>query len=207
MPCNNGTIHVLIPKNGDFDWLVELGAAPMNTFSSRAARCLETLYRVFGYLAALCIFIMLVVIVAQVVLRWSGTTLPGATNYAGYLMGASTFLAAAFTFHEGGHIRVGLLVERLGRFRPIGELWCLLVASGIAGFITWHAFDAAYWSYRFGDVSSGQDATALWIPQSLLALGSTAFTISILDNFVRTLATLFRSSTANPHEIHPMRSL
>lgn len=179
----------------------------MNTFSSRAARWLETLYLVFGYLAALCIFIMLAVIVVQVVLRWSGMTLPGATNYAGYLMGASTFLAAAYTFHEGGHIRVGLLVERLGRFRPIGELWCLLVASSIAGFITWHAFDAAYWSYRFGDVSSGQDAMALWIPQSLLALGSTAFTISILDHFVRTLSALVRSPHGNNNGTHPVRSL
>lgn len=179
----------------------------MNTFPYRAARCLEVFYRVFVYLAALCIFIMLVVIVAQVVLRWSGTTLPGATNYAGYLMGSSTFLAAAYTFHEGGHIRVGLLVERLGRFRLIGELWCLLIASGIAGFITWHTFDAAYWSYRFGDVSSGQDAMALWIPQSLLALGSTAFTLSILDHLVRTLAALFRSARAHHHESHPARSL
>ncbi|WP_136067934.1 TRAP transporter small permease subunit [Modicisalibacter radicis] len=179
----------------------------MNTSASRIAKWLETLYRVFGYLAALCIFIMLVVIVVQIVLRWSGMTLPGATNYAGYLMGASTFLAAAFTFHEGGHIRVGLLVERLGRFRLIGELWCLLIASGIAGFITWHAFDAAYWSYQFGDVSSGQDAMALWIPQSLLALGSTAFTISIFDHFVRTLAALVRAARVKNHGSRPVRSL
>lgn len=178
----------------------------MNTSSSRAVRWLETLYRAFGYLAALCIFIMLVVIVVQVVLRWSGMTLPGATNYAGYLMGASTFLAAAYTFHEGGHIRVGLLVERLGRFRSIGELWCLLVASGIAGFITWHAFDAAYWSYQFGDVSSGQDAMALWIPQSLLALGSTAFTISIIDHFFRTLSASIHRTGNNNYGSHSVRS-
>ncbi|WP_445000040.1 TRAP transporter small permease [Halomonas mongoliensis] len=179
----------------------------MNTFFSHAAKWLESLYRVFGFLAALCIFIMLVVIIAQIVLRWSGMTLPGATNYAGYLMGASTFLAAAYTFHEGGHIRVGLLLERLGRFRPIGELWCLLVASGIAGFITWHAFDAAYWSYQFGDVSSGQDAMPLWIPQSVLAIGSTAFTISILDHFIRTSLALFRSQRANQHGTYPVRTL
>lgn len=179
----------------------------MKSFSSHAVRWLETLYRVFGYLAALCIFIMLVVIVLQVVLRWSGMTLPGATNYAGYLMGASTFLAAAHTFHEGGHIRVGLLVERLGRARPIGELWCLLVAGGIAGFITWHAFDAVYWSYQFGDVSSGQDAMVLWIPQSLLALGSMAFTISIVDHFVRTLAGLICSGRAKSNGPQSMRSL
>ncbi|MBB3140451.1 TRAP transporter small permease subunit [Halomonas organivorans] len=179
----------------------------MNTPFSRVARWLEALYRIFGYLAALCIFIMLVVIVVQVVLRWSGMTLPGATNYAGYLMGASTFLAAAYTFHKGGHIRVGLLVERLGRFRPIGELWCLFIASCIAGFITWHAFDAAYWSYQFGDVSSGQDAMPLWIPQALLALGSTAFTISIIDHLIRTLATLIRSVRIKSHGTHPVRSL
>lgn len=179
----------------------------MNTTSpSRAARWLEKLYRAFGYLAALSIFVMLVVIVIQVVLRWSGMTFPGATNYAGYLMGTSTFLALAYTFHEGGHIRVGLLVERLGRFRPIGELWCLLVASGIAGFITWHTFDAAYWSYQFGDVSSGQDAMPLWLPQSLLAIGSSAFTLSILDHFIRTLAALIRSAKANNHGPHPVRS-
>ena len=180
----------------------------MNTSSHRMARCLERLYRIFGYLAALCIFAMLVVIVAQIVLRWSGLSLPGATNYAGYLMGASTFLAAAYTFHDGGHIRVGLVVERLGRWRPLGELWCLLVAGSIAGFITWNAFDAAYWSWKFGDISSGQDALPLWIPQALLALGSTAFTISIVDHFARTLIALICSLRANRHGIRPVvRSL
>ncbi|GHC35950.1 TRAP transporter small permease subunit [Aidingimonas halophila] len=178
----------------------------MNTFSSKAALWLERLYRACGYLAALCIFVMLIVIVIQVVLRWSGMTFPGASNYAGYLMGTGTFLALAYTFHEGGHIRVSLLLDRLGRLRPLGELWCLLAAAGIVGFITWHAADAAYWSYQFGDVSSGQDAMPLWIPQSLLAFGAMTFTLSILDHFLRRLATMLRSKRANHHATHAARS-
>lgn len=178
----------------------------MNTVSSHIVGLLEKLYRGCGYLAALCIFIMLVVIVVQVVMRWSGMTFPGATNYAGYLMGASTFLAAAYTFHEGGHIRVSLLVERLGRLRPFGEQWCLLVALSISGFITWHAFDATYWSWQFGDVSSGQDAIALWIPQSVLACGSLVFTISILDHVIRSLAIL-RSACTHCRDSQPVRNL
>lgn len=173
----------------------------------RAAMWLERLYLLCGYLSALCVVAMLLVIVAQIGMRWSAMTLPGATHYAGYLLGTGTFFALAYTFHHGAHIRVGLLIERLGRFQPIGELWCLLVASGIAGYISWYAVDAVYWSYKFGDVSSGQDATPLWIPQAAISLGSIVFTISIVDHLCRTLTALFRPASASNSGHEPARSL
>jgi len=170
----------------------------MGAFRFRVFRWLDKLYKLCGYFSACCIFIMLVVIMLQVLSRWSGLTFPGATKYAGYLMGAGTFLALAYTFHEGGHIRVGLFVERLGRFRAFGELWCLLIGSCIAGFITWHTVDATFWSYKFGDVSSGQDAVRLWIPQLFLSFGSAVFTIVIIDHFFRTLFEIVRPVPFQP---------
>ncbi|WP_129139479.1 TRAP transporter small permease [Modicisalibacter coralii] len=166
---------------------------------------LDRLYRLCGYLAGLSVVAMLGVIVAQIVMRWAGTTFPGATGYAGYLMGTGTFFALSYTFHDGGHIRVGLLIERAGRLRPLLEVWCLLVAASIAGFVAWHAWDATYWSYRFGDVSSGQDATPLWIPQALLTAGAIVFTLCLFDHLCRTLSACFRP-TPTPAEPASTRS-
>lgn len=170
----------------------------------RIINWLNSLYRLCGYLAGLCIAMMLIIIIAQVVMRWSGASFPGAANYAGYLMGTSTFLALAYTFNAGGHIRVELLTDRAGRFRPVFEVWALTVAIAISGFVSWYAVDGVYWSYRFGDVSSGQDATPLWIPQALLALGSLVFTLCLIDNLCRRGVALLRPPLSNKYQ--PARS-
>ena len=170
----------------------------------RITNWLNNLYRFCGYLAGLCIAMMLIIIVAQVVMRWSGASFPGAASYAGYLMGTSTFFALAYTFNAGGHIRVELLIDRAGRFRPVLEVWTLAVATAISGFISWYAVDAVYWSYRFGEVSSSQDATPLWVPQVFLALGSLVFTLCLIDNLCRTGIALLRTASSN--ERQPARS-
>lgn len=155
----------------------------MNPITRRLDRC----YRACGYLAGLCIVAMLVIILLQIVMRWLSLPFPGATSYAGYLMGSSTFFALAWTFHEEGHIRVGLLVERAGRWRPWCECWCLTAALATVSFITWNAADATLWSWRFGDVSSAQDATPLWIPQLVLTAGAAVFALCLFDHLCRQL--------------------
>ena len=41
-----------------------------------------------------------------------------------------------------------------------------------------------YWSWRFNDVSQGQDRTELWIPQSFVLAGAVIFAVALTDNLL-----------------------
>ena len=55
-----------------------------------------------------------------------------ATNYAGYCMASASFFALAYALNHGAHIRVSLLLGRLGRWRRWGEIWCLCGVAAVA---------------------------------------------------------------------------
>ncbi len=163
------------------------GAAVAPARFLRAA--LDRLYAGCAALAAVCLVAILVIILAQVIARWSGLTFPGATSYAGYCMAAASFFAFASALNHGAHIRVSLLLQAAGRHRRWLELWCFAVASALAWYFCWHALAATRWSLRFGDVSQGQDATPLWIPQSAMVAGSCVFAIALTDQLIRVVRT------------------
>lgn len=151
-------------------------------------RMLDATYLAGGVLAAGFTIAMLLVILAQIFARWAGLTFPGATEYAGYCMAASSFFALAYALNHGAHIRVGLLLSRLhGPARRLGELWCLLAGGGLAWYFAFYAIKAVRISYVIKDVSQGQDATPLWIPQLAMAAGTTVFAIALTDHFLRIL--------------------
>ncbi|GBD44138.1 hypothetical protein HRbin40_01621 [bacterium HR40] len=151
-------------------------------------RALDGLYLAGAMLAASFTVVMLAVILAQILARWIGFGFPGATEYAGYCMAASFFFALAYAFDRGAHIRVHLLLSRLaGRARRIAELWCLLVAGGLAWYFAFYAIRAVRVSRLIGDVSQGQDATPLWIPQLSMAIGAVLFAVALTDHALRLL--------------------
>ena len=95
-------------------------------------RSLDALYLAGGVLGALFLIAILLLIVAQMVARWTGQVFPGATDYAGYAMAGASFLALAYAMNRGTHIRVNLMLSNLGRWRRHGELWCYGVGALIA---------------------------------------------------------------------------
>lgn len=152
-------------------------------------RILDAVYDGAAALAALCLLAILVTISLQVTARWTGTPFPGSNQYAGYFMAAASFLAFAHTLNRGVHIRVGLLLSALGQRRFWAELWCLLVASAASIYVAWYAVKMVYWSRRLHDVSQGQDATALWIVQTPVAIGAVILALCFIDNLVTLLLT------------------
>ncbi len=147
-------------------------------------RLLDGLYLFSGYIAAACLFGILVVIVLQMVARWSSLTFPGATQYAGYLMASSTFMAFAYALNSGAHIRVGLLMTALGKHQFWAELWCLGVGTAASAYVAWYSVKLVYWSRKLHDVSQGQDATQLWYVQLPVAVGAIILAICFADNLV-----------------------
>ena len=148
-------------------------------------KALDAIYKGCGFVAAGYLLILLIIIVAQMVMRWSGSVFVGATNYAGYCMAGATFFALAHALNTGAHIRVGLLLNQLGRYRRIGEIWCFSVGSALSIYFMFYAYKGVFWSYKLNDVSQGQDAMQLWIPQIPMAIGTTVLALTFVDHLIR----------------------
>ena len=160
---------------------------PPSASAHPVRRVLDAVYDFCGALAALSLLALLSIIVLQMLARWTGHTFPGATNYAGYFMAAASFLAMAYTLNRGAHIRVSLLLTHLGRYRRYGEIWCFGIGTALASYLAWYAVKAVYWSWKLHDISQGQDAMPVWIPQIPMAVGATVLAVALADHLFRIL--------------------
>jgi len=149
---------------------------------------LDRIYLGSGIIAALFLIAILALIVIQMFARWTGEVFPGAPDYAGYCMAAASFFAFAHALNRGAHIRVSILLNAVGpRVKHVLEIWCFAIASALGWYFCYYATKATYWSWKFKDISQGQDATALWIPQSSMVIGSVIFAIALTDHLVHVL--------------------
>jgi TRAP-type C4-dicarboxylate transport system permease small subunit len=148
-------------------------------------RSLDALYTGAAALAALAMVGLLVMVMLSIIGRQLAFNIPGIDAYAGYLMAAAGFLALAHTLERGEHIRVTLLIGRLGgRWRRGMELWSLGAATLLAGLLAWYSARLAWQSHSFHDISTSNDATPLWIPQLSMVIGTVVLLIAFIDEFV-----------------------
>jgi TRAP-type C4-dicarboxylate transport system permease small subunit len=148
-------------------------------------KSLNLLYDAAGYLAAFFMVGILAMVLASVVGRLAGFNLRGSDAYAGYCMAAAGFLALAHTLKRGEHIRVGLLLDRLGgRLRRPLELWSHGAGSIMCAGLAYYSIRLAWQSRAFNDISQGNDATPMWIPQIAMAAGTVVLLIAMVDDFI-----------------------
>lgn len=146
---------------------------------------LDGLYAVSGWLAGLSMIGVLLMVLASVLSRLLGFTLPGTDAYAGYAMAGAGFLALASTLKKGEHIRVTLVLGLLkGKAHKALELASLSMAVLLSGFLALYSARLVWQSLQFEDISVGIDATPLWIPQIVMAVGTLIFFIAFVDELV-----------------------
>lgn len=157
-------------------------------------RFLDFLYRLAGYLSALQLAIIMVMVVLQVCgrildkallalgLDSLGLQVPGLAELAGFLLLGATFTGLAYTFSVGGHIRVDLVHRMLpaGLRRGL-DILVSAVALLVILYAIWYSSRLAYDSYDFGDVSIGMVPVPLWIPQSVMVVGLLWLALAIAD--------------------------
>ncbi|MBM3564713.1 MAG: TRAP transporter small permease [Alphaproteobacteria bacterium] len=161
---------------------------------------LDGLYRASGALAAGFLALIAVTVLLQVganVLDWAiglatgrplGLMIPSYSEFTGFFLVATSFLALGYTLGHGGHIRVSLIIGRFkGRTRAAIELAVCLVGAAAAAYFTFYAGDLTYDSWRFNDRSSGIVPAPLWIPQAGMTAGATVLAIALLDEAARIL--------------------
>ena len=151
-------------------------------------KLLDWLYTACGILAAIFLIAILLLIVLQMSARWTGEIFPGAPEYAGYSMAAASFFAFASALNRGSHIRVSIVLNILGRrARRIVDAWCFAIGAALAWYFTYYAYWFVYWSWKFKEISQDQDATLLWIPQSVMVAGGAILAIALTDNLLHVI--------------------
>jgi TRAP-type C4-dicarboxylate transport system permease small subunit len=148
-------------------------------------RLLDFLYDASAWLAALAMVGVLLMVLLSIVSRQAGFHVAGTDAYAGYAMAAAGFLALAHTLKRNEHIRVTLLLGRLrGRSRRALEMWALSAAVLLGGLFAFYSVRLAWVSHAINDISTGNDATPLWLPQLAMALGTFVLLVALIDEWV-----------------------
>ncbi|NJM43828.1 MAG: TRAP transporter small permease [Brachymonas sp.] len=149
---------------------------------------LNALYDGAASLAALFMVLMLVMVLLSILGRQFGFYVRGTDAYAGYFLAATGFLALAHTLKRGEHIRVTLLITKLKGFpQKVFEIWSLFAASALSCVAAYYSGKLAWGSWKFHDISTGNDATPLWIPQIAMVVGTTILAIAFIDELVMEL--------------------
>jgi TRAP-type C4-dicarboxylate transport system permease small subunit len=162
-------------------------------------KLLDGLYTITLALSAACLVVILVLVGAQIcgqifdsILKLFGYPpygflIPSLSEIGGYLFGAASFLALGATLKRGAHIRVTMLLGAVpARVRRIFEFWALLAGLVVAAYAACSLGQLAYFSWKFGDVSSGLLPIKYWIPQSAMTLGLATLCVALLDELVLT---------------------
>jgi TRAP-type C4-dicarboxylate transport system permease small subunit len=146
---------------------------------------LDALYDGAGWLGAVFMVGTLLSVLAGVIDRQFAWSLRGTDMYAGYCMAAAGFLALAHTLKKGEHIRVTLVLNSLkGKYRAGLEIWALAAATLLSMLFAYYSVKLSINSFQYNDISTGNDATPLWIPQISMGVGAVVLMIAFIDELV-----------------------
>ncbi|MFY0988895.1 TRAP transporter small permease [Halomonas sp. C05BenzN] len=170
---------------------------------------LRPLYDLGGYLAAACLCLICTLITAQILGRIIdrvatqvggdriGLAIPGLAEISGFLLVGASFLGLAYTFVNGGHIRVTLLIGRLSPApRAFFEVFCLSIALALCLYLAWNLYWLLEDSIAFNETSYGLLRIPLWIPQSAMLAGVTLFCLALIEAWLTTLRTAMTRPSA-----------
>jgi len=118
---------------------------------------LNKLYKFSGYVAAFFLILVAVFILIGISSRIFGFYIRGLAEYSGYCMAAASFYALAFTFVEGGHIRITLFLEKASlSYKRFLEIWCLIITTIFSGYLAFYLWKMLLISYDFQERSEVQ---------------------------------------------------
>ena len=135
-------------------------------------KALDTTYAAAGILAAIFMILILVIIVAQMIARWTGLTFEGSTEFAGYAMAATSFFALAHALGHGAHIRVSIILNINNFTRLWVNALALFITAITATYFARYAIKTNFLSEILNDRTQGQDQIPQWVVSILQTLAN-----------------------------------
>lgn len=124
---------------------------------------LDRIYKISGVIAACFMVLILILIIGQMVSRWSGLVFPGGTEFAGYAMACTSFFALAYTLNHGAHIRVSIFLNMNDFLRYWLDAFAMLVSAITATYFARYAIKTNFMSEMLNDRTQGLDQVPQWV--------------------------------------------
>lgn len=181
-----------------------IGAAPLSSarrptpaLVSKLLHGIESLSKWDGWIGVACLATLIALMVAELAVRALSNVfpalpggLPHTWEYCSYLMAASFTFGAAMTLRTGGHIRVQLLLCRVGQGGRRGlEALTSLIGLLSVSFLSYSMACFTWTSFVSGQVSP-ESGTLLWMPQLAVTLGIFLLALQLLARLIQALTGL-----------------
>lgn len=151
---------------------------------------IETITNVVsGHLPAWTVFVLMVMVLAEVITRYlMQAPLSIADEMGGFMLVGITFVGLAYTWKERGHVSVEIVTNILP---PKVKQWVrfitLLMALGFCYPLIAGCYELLQDSLLFGSRSGSWMRTPLVYPQSLLLLGSVLLFLQLIAEVIKTV--------------------
>jgi TRAP-type C4-dicarboxylate transport system permease small subunit len=158
-----------------------------------------------GACSSLCILVIVLMILLEIAVRsFSGQSTFITEEYSGYLLCWFAFLGLAYTLKTDGHIRVTMLLGRLGpRKKALMEILSGIVGLGVFVYLTTYLGMLFFDSVSTGVRSMHVSQTPLFIPQIVPVLGSALMAVQFVSFVASRWKDVSGSHPETPDGNHP----
>ena len=170
---------------------------------SKFVQILEKITDFFsGKLQAWLVFLLMVLVMVEVLARYLlQSPLSIAEELGGYFLVSITFMGLAYTWKEGGHVRVELIVNMLPKkLQAWLRFLTLIMATAFCAPLIAGSYQMVQDSLLFEARSGSWLRTPLVYPQSILFIGSILLLMQFIAEIIKTLNSLKNFSEENTGE-------
>ncbi len=155
-----------------------------------------------GKLQAWLVFLLMVLVMVEVMSRYLlQSPLSIAEELGGYFLVSITFMGLAYTWKEGGHVRVELFVNMLPqKLQAWLRFFTLIMATTFCVPLIAGSYQMVHDSLLFEARSGSWLRTPLAYPQSILFIGSLLLLIQFIAEIIKSLNSLIYNSEENAKE-------
>ncbi len=152
----------------------------------------EGIVNIGGYFAGWLVPVMMVLVLIEVFMRYvMNQPLMIADEFSAYMLVALTFLGAAYTWKEKGHVRITAMISRLPpKVVNWARLIALIFAFTFAVILSQGGYHFIALSFRFGFSSATWLHTPLQVPQMTIFIGFILLALLLITQIAKAIVDL-----------------
>ncbi len=143
-----------------------------------------------GYISGLFMVLIVVLISVEIACRsiFSTSTLI-ADEYSAYFFVAVVMMGLAFSMKDGSHIRISIIMGRLGEGPArILDIITHLAAIALSSYAFYHAVVMVYDTWELEMTADSISETPIYLPQIVIPVGLLLFILQLVAQFLRRLS-------------------
>lgn len=158
---------------------------------------LDWLSDVGGVVSGVMILATTLLIAVSVIMRYVfNAPIEGVDELSGYLLIMIVYMGLGYSFKEGAFIRAGIVYERLqSRLKLVADMLIHLIAIAFLLIVNIYFWQQVGYSFASRTASAGTLHMPLYIPQGIMAIGTSLLTFQALISLLRILARSWKRGT------------